>query len=34
VKFDSVTANKRMKGSLEITGMKLSFEKEMGPFEK
>jgi len=34
VKFDALTANKRKKGSLEITGVKLSLEKEMGPFEK
>jgi len=34
VKFDAMTANKRIKGSLGITGMKLSLEKEMGSFGK
>lgn len=34
VKSDAATANKRIKESLEITGMKLSLEKEMGSFEK
>jgi hypothetical protein len=34
VKFDALTANKRIKASVEITGMKLSLEKEMDSFEK